>query len=567
VSTAMRLGSRFLELQLCMLLRDEGELQPHFPLKQACRQAFAAMQANARPHTTTPGFEAAKAKWQALQPAGYNGVRLWASNSLTYETNAFFSTLLCNFTKIALPAHVFWTLRFVAPTLWSTLKKAVIQRKPEALEDLPLTFLPLIAECHTIQDADFSEELAVRAINLRWKCLGIMDTVGPVHHVLGPRGVCSALHPKRFHLVPQCRRAARFITLDKQWARLALGLQIKPKDSDVVFPDENHLRYLVSGNPAVRKWCRSAKMAFPATVRTDGVQLHVPFDITVPEGELEEAKDRQRRDPDVLRHQLDGPRPHGLFHIEAARGLGENHPSARKCVGVDPGVKNLVTTSKGVKITRQQFYGARRPRQIFDPGSLVSLGKHSRATRENKVPAAVDEQQRVLCASTKAEGQDLGRFEVNLTAWLRCAGVLQTYYGSRTQRSIRLVQAARKRANMAWVVHAIAPDPATVVLFGANFAGRQCVKGDVAGPVVVKGIRRALAKERVVVMVDEFNTTKCHVVCGSVLSAHREDRREKWCDVCRCAVDRDGNASLNLESVWPHYLVHRTRPAHLCRGL
>ena len=109
-------------------------------------------------------------------------------------------------TKIALPAHVFWTLRFVAPSLWLTLKKAVIQRKPEALEDVPLTFLPLIAECHAIQDADFSEELAVRAINLRWKCLGIMDTVGPVHHVLGPRGVCSALHPKRFHLVPQCRK-------------------------------------------------------------------------------------------------------------------------------------------------------------------------------------------------------------------------------------------------------------------------------------------------------------------------------------------------------------------------
>ena len=64
-----------------------------------------------------------------------------------------------------------------------------------------------------------------------------------------------------------------------------------------------------------------------------------------------------------------------------------------------------------------------------------------------------------------------------------------------------------------------------------------------------------------------FNTTKCHVVCGSVLSAHREDRREKWCDVCRCAVDRDGNASLNIESVWPHYLAHGTRPGHLCRGM
>jgi hypothetical protein len=55
---------------------------------------------------------------------------------------------------------------------------------------------------------------------------------------------------------------------------------------------------------------------------------------------------------------------------------------------------------------------------------------------------------------------------------------------------------------MAWVVQAIAPDPRTVVLFGANFFGRQCLKGDVAGPVVVKGIRRALVKERVVVLVE-----------------------------------------------------------------
>jgi hypothetical protein len=574
VSTAMRLGSRFLELQLTILLTELGQLDMSFPIKQACRQAFAAMQANARPQTTTPGYREAKAKWTALQPEGRSGVRLHAPNSLTYETNAFFDTLMSNFTKIALSAHVFWTLRFVLPLQWATLKRAIIERNPEALELLPLLFVPIIEECHAIQDADFCEELAVRAINLRWKCLGMVSAVGPVHHVLGTNGVCVAHHPKRFHLVPQCRRAARFIMLDKQWARQALGLRLKPQPDEASVPDANCLKYLLSANPKVRKWCRNNRMTFPAVVRTDGVQLHIPFEIRVPEGEPEDVKDLRRRDPELLSQQLASRRPHGLFHIEAARELGADHPSSVNCVGVDPGVKNLVTTSRGVKITRQQFYGARRPRRVFDPGSEEETKtktkkqfQHSRATRENKVPLSIDVHQRVQCLSTKAEGQDVGRFEVNLTAWLRCAEILQTYYGSRTQRSIRLMQANRKRANMAWVVQAIAPDPRTVVLFGANFFGRQCLKGDVAGPVVVKGIRRALAKERVVVLVDEFNTTKCHLQCGGVLSAHPEDAREKWCHVCGRAVDRDGNAADNIESVWPHFLAHGSRPVHLRRCL
>jgi hypothetical protein len=68
--------------------------------------------------------------------------------------------------------------------------------------------------------------------------------------------------------------------------------------------------------------------------------------------------------------------------------------------------------------------------------------------------------------------------------------------------------------------------------------GRQCVKGDVAGPV--------MAKERVVVLVEELNTTKCHVQYSEILSAHPEDAREQWCHVCGCAVDRDGNAADNV---------------------
>jgi hypothetical protein len=130
---------------------------------------------------------------------------------------------------------------------------------------------------------------------------------------------------------------------------------------------------------------------------------------------------------------------------------------------------------------------------------------------------------------------------------------------------MRLMTASRKRKSMAGVVNKIAPDPKTVVLFGANFFGRACRTGDVAGPVVVKGIRRALAKERIVFTIDEFNTTKCHLVCGSVMEVHREDRHEKWCPKCGVAVDRDENAALNIRAVWTQYLIDRTRPGHLRR--
>ena len=167
--------------------------------------------------------------------------------------------------------------------------------------------------------------------------------------------------------------------------------------------------------------------------------------------------------------------------------------------------------------------------------------------------------------SLSSGGQDPCKFLDHLSAWLLCAEELATYYGSRTQRTVRLVAAGRKRANLAGVVNRIAPDPHTVVLFGANFFGRTCRTGDVAGPVVVKGIRRALAKQRVVFVVDEFNTTKCHVVCGAVMEADPRDRHEKWCRTCDAAVDRDTNAARNIKCVWQQRLRDGRRPVWLQR--
>ncbi len=553
---------------------------PVFPLKKAVTQAFAAMQKGARPQNVTSGYHEAAMEWETLYPRAVHGIQLQAPNSLTYASNAYFNTLLSNYTKIALSAHVFWTLRHLFPDRRKDLKAVLIGRhvKLDALETgLPTPAPELIIECHTIQDADFSEATASRAIELRWTCLGLMDKAGP-RKVTLKNGEVKDFHPKRFPLVPQCRRAARFITLDRQWANKTLGLQERSTaKADPLFE-------CFSGNEAVQGWCASRFAEFPSTVKTDGVQLHVPFEERVLVEEHSDLQDVRHRDPDQLATQLASAHPHGLFHIEAAVGMTADHPSFDNCVSVDPGAKNLVCTDTGMKITRQQFYGKRRPAKRAPPApscetraamtaamkaAMKSEDKeivHSRAVRQNRLPETIRGQQELLKSSGLASGgQDHGASVRNLTAWLKCAEDLRTFYGSRSQRGVRLMQASRKRSNMAGVVNKIAPDPTTVVLFGANFFGRGCVKGDVAGPVVVKGIRRALAKQRIVITIDEYNTTKCHLVCGRELERDPEDKHEKWCTYCTRKVDRDRNAAQNIRAVWRQHLVDGTRPAHLRR--
>ena len=605
VSEACRGGSRFLELQLRLLLLDpanEGKLpmydkpvkegrktkkdsdaevvgagnpeeqkkpkhEPCFPIKKAVTQAIAAMQKGARPQIVLPGYKEARTVWKKIHP--HEGVRVQAPNSLTYASNAFYDTLLSNYTKIALPRHVFWTLRHLLPERRQDLKDVLLAGADVTALDTPLPadMQDLITECQLIENAKYSEEMACRAIQLRWECLRLLDMAGPRQVILRD-GTLKSLPPKKFTLVPQCRRASRFITLDRQWANRMLGLDRNSQEK------KDPLFECFSGSQDVKKWCR--KYEFPSTVKTDGVQLHVPFETQVPIGEHPDMKDVRSCDSAELLKQLDSKHPHGFFHLNASEALGQSHPSYENSVAVDPGVKNLVTTDTGVKITRGDFYGVtRRVTTLVHPRQKIKVNAdgeevyiHSRATRRNQIPRAIQKLQEDLQIHGLASGgRDHKLFVDNLTAWLKSEKDLRTYYGSRTQRTVRLMRAARARRNMAGVVNLVAPDPKTVVLFGANFFGRHCRQGDVAGPVAVKGIRRALAKQRVVISIDEFNTTKCHLECGQEMVQDPDDRHEKVCNRCRMKVDRDMNAARNIKAVWQHHLIYHdgTRPAHLTR--
>jgi hypothetical protein len=318
---------------------------------------------------------------------------------------------------------------------------------------------------------------------------------------------------------------------------------------------------------------------FPATVKTNGVSLQIPYTRTkhVPKSAKTSAKksaqkptkqevDAQRRDPNALAAAVASPNPHGLFHLQA---LGDLKSWNGPIVGVDPGVVNLVTTCTGAKITREEFYGKRPKRQVYPQGSVIppSAGhKYSRHTRRGAIPDNINAAQVALSEHSLRDcSTDLAPFVDRLRVWLHHSITLQAFYGTRSHRAVRLTKASKKRKVMSKVVERVAPDPTTLVAFGANFNGRPCHKGDVAGPVVVKGIRRALAARRVVVLVDEFRSSKCHHECGTVMEADPADAREKVCPSCLCKVDRDANAARNIGSVVVHYFVDKQRPVHLRR--
>jgi hypothetical protein len=56
-----------------------------------------------------------------------------------------------------------------------------------------------------------------------------------------------------------------------------------------------------------------------------------------------------------LMDALGSRHPRGLFHIQATEGLARDHPALVGAIGIDPGVRNLVTSSLGVKVTREDY--------------------------------------------------------------------------------------------------------------------------------------------------------------------------------------------------------------------
>ena len=365
------------------------------------------------------------------------------------------------------------------------------------------------------------------AVHLRWWCLRLMK-----HTEAGfPQGVPvtitrtrggqevredMSVHPKLFKLTPICKRAAPFITLDNLWAQQVLGITTlsahpppRPGDPPLQFDDgeafdiaaslnaiddavpgkkkgrpKTHERLedrlhafrpleLIFGQAnTVKRWFkgpRGTTLPFPSTVRTDGVQLHVPIEVlrTVPAdvaASLKDGKERKSNDPNALLAQLASVDSAGHFNGRGAYSevAATNLPVPRPIpalldrphVGVDPGYLVPAAGSNAVEITRADFYrGRMQPRRrMFDPGGGgapgpprdTTRGGHSRRSRNNCVPRAVVHGE--LALSFQPPGATLTDFDAYLAVYFQHVESHQRWYGSRTQRSHRFVRAGRTRA-------------------------------------------------------------------------------------------------------------------------
>ena len=131
------------------------------------------------------------------------------------------------------------------------------------------------------------------------------------------------------------------------------------------------------------------------------------------------------------------------------------------------------------------------------------------------------------------------------------------------------LRAGRTRAIFASIINRIAPDPRTVIVFG-SYSGRGCMRGDTRGPSPIKALRRrgAIARHRILIVVDEYKTTITHSACGEYLIQRANDPtgREKCCPICQVDVPRDVDAGCSIKSIFDSVVATGQRPAHLRRG-
>lgn len=214
-------------------------------------------------------------------------------------------------------------------------------------------------------------------------------------------------------------------------------------------------------------------------------------------------------------------------------------------------------------------------------------GVRLRMTRRGLVPRDVDEAQVARSNASELSGGVVAHM-ASIAVFFATVAVITQFYGSRTWRSMRYVAYARRQSILDRVVEHLAPNPRTILAFGANFYGRRCETGNpptfvvfgrlwqcrvsqsdcwfVAGEkgrVPSRAIRRKLALHRRVVLVNEYNTSKkscCHGA-DTVDAGYRLKRcSHPGCDQ---VWDRDVNGARNIRRCWEQHCTNGMRPAGL----
>lgn len=228
---------------------------------------------------------------------------------------------------------------------------------------------------------------------------------------------------------------------------------------------------------------------------------------------------------------------------------------------VDPGVRVPIQTASGKSI-KQQEAGFSKNHGFKGVYKASDRSKHKtrRRLKPEKVSRAEEDRASVARGPQNAPQQSL----LSLLVWLATVSTLTDFYGSRTSRWVKFMQYRKRQATLTKIVKDIAPDPRTIVVWGANFFGMRSGRGRGReyGRVPARAIRRKFAKERRVVLVNEYHTSKKSCCCGCD-QEYDAKKRVVTCEGCGESRDRDLNGAINMRRVWEQHLSNGMRP----RGL
>ena len=529
--------------------------------------------------------------------------------ALTFESQAYLSTLLKNYCHVALRAHVLSSLRF----LWPEYTRAALERAfdwPAARAALPAALAGLIQRCLEIEampckkgtvgqtereaDAngkrparaakaavDKNKECIEAATRLRMQLLQRMQAVERWRNVKDRKTgakIRIRVQPRQFNMFPHARQAGRFVTIDDRIAHSVL----RRVRAETVATEKGALRrlFLLESKPLAV--FERQRYLFPHTVKTNGVQANIPYEkyfdgagVAIPPAAMTDALRRTLRRSmadETAESTADfSTATNGLF-AQASVPVGVPL-SPELVLGMDPGENNLVATSDGAKVSKEDFYAWRKPcKRAGLANADQQARRHAalarRSANRKLKRAEIEEAQRALMAAPM-KTVDYNAFIVGLRVHNARTPALQAYYGSRTKLDERFRRYIRQQKGVQFLLGAVgvAPGSARVVAFGRAYTGRRARFGDSLPVAPVKMITRQLAKRCRVVLTTEHRSSKTHATCGHELDYGRAVGTERFtvCGGCGAVVERDLNAAVNIAAALVQHSVDGTPLPHLSR--
>ena len=326
---------------------------------------------------------------------------------------------------------------------------------------------------------------------------------------------------------------------------------------------------------------------FPATIKTDGVTICIPWERLVGPDTPEDLRTVLWTKTRALPAIDDTVQTSAAKFATCTKGvfaLSAVGSCEDPFIAADPGIVNVFTgidqRGRVVKHSRKAWYGSFKAprRRTLEPGERWNSHRHH-ATKGWVHPHVVNAE--TLRSQLSMKTWDLGAWKRAVkNHWIPSHLTLFRWYSSRALANARFARQGRRQRHLFRMMQELAPEAQHVVALGDGFHGQRMRRGMQGGCAPIKGMRRFLSKFRRVVLIDEYMTSQrcpdCKLTGGSSadilqhptllrLDRHVKVNGVSQCTHCHTTHSRDVAAARNIAAVYKAQLQGGSRPAYLCR--